>query len=127
MLITSVKNPKIKRVCALRERRERDREGVTVLEGYRELSRSMDAGIRLTELYHCPELYLGEHEGELIARAEAQGAEIYETNADALVKMAYSMKCPSSPTDSISSRKPSRSPETSVPCSAARTPSARPA
>ena len=89
MLITSVKNPKIKRVCALRERRERDREGVTVLEGYRELSRSMDAGIRLTELYHCPELYLGEHEGELIARAEAQGAEIYETNADALVKMAY--------------------------------------
>lgn len=89
MLITSVKNPKIKRVCALRERRERDREGVTVLEGYRELSRSMDAGIKLTELYHCPELYLGEHEGELIARAEAQGAEIYETNADALVKMAY--------------------------------------
>ena len=89
MLITSVKNPKIKRVCALRERRERDREGVTVLEGYRELSRSMDAGIKLTELYHCPELYLGEHEGELIARAEAQGAEIYETNADALFKMAY--------------------------------------
>ena len=89
MLITSVKNPKIKRVCALRERRERDREGVTVLEGYRELSRSMDAGIKLTELYHCPDLYLGEHEGELIARAAAQGAEIYETTSDALVKMAY--------------------------------------
>ena len=89
MLITSVKNPKIKRVCALRERRERDREGLTVLEGYRELSRSMDAGIQLTECYHCPELYLGEHEGELIARAAAQGAEIYETTADALVKMAY--------------------------------------
>jgi len=28
MLITSAKNPKIKRVCALRERRERDKEGV---------------------------------------------------------------------------------------------------
>jgi len=76
MLITSVKNPKIKRVCSLRERRERDREGVTVLEGYRELSRSMDAGVRLTECYHCPELYLGEHEGELLTRAEKQGAVI---------------------------------------------------
>ena len=49
----------------------------------------MDAGIKLTELYHCPDLYLGEHEGELIARAAAQGAEIYETTSDALVKMAY--------------------------------------
>lgn len=89
MLITSVKNPKIKRVCALRERRERDREGVTVLEGYRELSRAMDAGVKLTEVYHCPAFYLGEHEGELIARAEKQGAEIYETAPEALSRMAY--------------------------------------
>ena len=89
MLITSAKNPKIKRVCSLRERRERDREGVTVLEGYRELSRSMDAGIHLTECYHCPELYLGEHEGELLARAEKQGAVIYETTRECLIKMAY--------------------------------------
>ena len=51
MLITSAKNPKIKRVCSLRERRERDREGVTVLEGYRELSRSMDAPVLLASCW----------------------------------------------------------------------------
>ncbi len=89
MLLTSVKNPKIKHVCSLRERRERDREGLTVLEGYRELSRALDCGIHLTECYHCPELYLGENEPALLERAEKSGAEIYETTADALAKMAY--------------------------------------
>ena len=56
--ITSAKNPKVKHAYALRERRERDREGVTILEGYRELSRALALGIRIRECFCCPELYL---------------------------------------------------------------------
>ena len=36
-LLTSLKNPKVKYAASLRERRERDAQGVTILEGYREL------------------------------------------------------------------------------------------
>lgn len=52
--ITSAKNPKVKHAYALRERRERDREGVTILEGYRELSRALALGIRIRECFCCP-------------------------------------------------------------------------
>ena len=87
--ITSAKNPKVKHAYALRERRERDREGVTILEGYRELSRALALGIRIRECFCCPELYLGENENKLIADIEHSGAEIYETTKEILIKLAY--------------------------------------
>lgn len=87
--ITSAKNPKVKHAYALRERRERDREGVTILEGYRELSRALALDIRIRECFCCPELYLGENENKLIADIEHSGAEIYETTKEILIKLAY--------------------------------------
>ena len=72
-LITSAKNQKVKHAYALRERRERDREGVTILEGYRELSRAHALGIRIRECFCCPELYLGENENALIDALERSG------------------------------------------------------
>ncbi len=89
MKITSVKNPKVQRAYSLRDRRERDREMATVLEGYRELSRSMDAGVKLLECFYCPEMYLGENEGALLERAKAQGADLFETTKEVLEKLAY--------------------------------------
>ena len=47
LLLTSAKNPRVKQVYSLRERKERDKEGVTILEGYRELSRAHLLGIKL--------------------------------------------------------------------------------
>ena len=72
-----------------RERRERDREGVTILEGYRELSRALALGIKIRECFCCPELYLGGNENKLIADIEHSGAEIYETTKEILIKLAY--------------------------------------
>jgi len=89
MKITSLKNPKVLHACSLRERRERDREEVTLLEGYRELSRALDAGIRLLECFYCPEQFLGENEGALLERAKGQGAELFETTPGILAKLAY--------------------------------------
>ncbi len=89
MLISSAKNPRAKHICELRERKIREGEGVTVLEGYRELSRALDAGIVLTECWHCPAMYLGENEPALLDRAAKQGAEIFETTPTILAKMAY--------------------------------------
>lgn len=89
MKITSLKNPKVKHACDLRDRKNRDAEGLTLLEGYRELTRALAAGIAITEVFHCPEMYLGENEPSLLAGLEKQGADIYECTPEILTKMAY--------------------------------------
>ena len=89
ILITSAKNPRLKRILSLRERKERDKAGLTVLEGYRELTRALEAGIHLTECWFAPELYLGENEPALLEKAAAQGAELFETTGPLLSKLAY--------------------------------------
>lgn len=89
MKLTSLKNPKVARASSLRERRERDREGLTLLEGYRELSRALDAGVRIQECFHCPGMYLGENEPALLERASSSGAELFETSPEVLRKLAY--------------------------------------
>ncbi|MBP5183211.1 MAG: RNA methyltransferase [Lentisphaeria bacterium] len=88
-LITSAQNPRVKHACSLRERRERDREKVTVLEGYRELSRALALGIRFRECFFAPELFLGENEPALVEEIEKSGAETFQTTGTILRKLAY--------------------------------------
>ena len=40
--LTSAHNPRVKQLIHLRERRERDQEGLFLIEGYRELLRAVD-------------------------------------------------------------------------------------
>lgn len=87
--ITSAKNPRVKHVYDLRERKQREKEGVTILEGYRELSRALALGIKFRECYFAPELYLGENEPALIENIAAAGAEVFETTKEILTKLAY--------------------------------------
>lgn len=56
MRITSLTNPKIKAAQRLRERRHRDREGLFLIEGRREVERARAAGIAFETLFVCPEL-----------------------------------------------------------------------
>ena len=87
--ITSPANPRIKHLVRLRERRERDQSGLFLIEGYRELSRALEGGVELTELYSCPSLYLGEHEGALVEAAIAAGAELIPVAESPFRKASY--------------------------------------
>ena len=89
MELTSLKNPKVKHAYALRDRRERDREGVTLLEGYRELTRAHAAGIRIVETFYCREMFVGENNDSLLDTLKNAGSDIYECSADVLRKLAY--------------------------------------
>jgi TrmH family RNA methyltransferase len=73
----------------LRNRRERRETGLFLVEGFRELRRALDAKIGIETLWFCPELYLGEHEGELVDRAAVAGAEVVEVTAGPFRKMSY--------------------------------------
>jgi TrmH family RNA methyltransferase len=84
--ITSTSNARVKDIVRLRNRRARKETGLFLVEGFREIRRAIDAGIEMTELFVCPALYLGENEGDLVARASA---EIVEVDEAPFRKMAY--------------------------------------
>jgi RNA methyltransferase, TrmH family len=87
--ITSLQNPRVKQLVKLRDRRPRDEAGVFLVEGYREVRRALEKGVRVQELYIAPEWFLGENEPALIAQAQAAGAQVFELSKEAFGKVAY--------------------------------------
>ena len=89
IVITSLQNPSVKMVCKLRDRAGRDQCQLTVLEGYRELTRAFEYGMEMVECYYCPEMFLGENEFPLLEKLAAAGVRTLETAPHVLAKMAY--------------------------------------
>jgi|SRR5208283_1804608 len=87
--ITSLQNPRLKRLVRLRDRRHRDLDRAFLVEGYREVLRALEAKAALDELYYAPGWFLGENEPALISRAEAAGARLFELSKEAFGKVAY--------------------------------------
>ncbi len=70
----------------LRERRERDRSGRFLIEGYRELKRALDAGRTIEHCFFCPELFLGKNEQELLRKANAP---VFECSSSVFHTLSY--------------------------------------
>lgn len=88
--ITSLQNPRVKAAARLRDRRDRDRDGRFLIEGYRETLRAVGAALPLDELFFCPEHFLGANERPLIERArESCGARPVEVAAHVFEKLSY--------------------------------------
>ena len=79
----------MKQLVRLRERRDRDEAGLFLVEGYREVRRALEKGVRLKELYFSPDWFLGENEPALIEQARQAGAQLFELSKDAFAKVAY--------------------------------------
>ena len=88
-IVTSPTNPKVKRLVRLRNRRNRDAEGVFLIEGFRELSRAADTGIRIDELSVCEDLFLGTNEPALVDRIASAGSRCHFLAATPFRKIAY--------------------------------------
>jgi RNA methyltransferase, TrmH family len=86
--ITSLANPRIKHLVALRRRRLRDTEGITLVEGYAELDLALSAGVRPRALYYCPELVHGD-ERQVLDRVSDLGAEVVRVSSPVFAKVAY--------------------------------------
>lgn len=89
MLITSPQNPRVKALIALRERKERQRTGLFVVEGHDEIALVLRAGGPITALYTCPALHRDPARADLVRRAADSGAEITELGEAAFAKAAY--------------------------------------
>lgn len=87
-MLTSVRNPRVKDVVKLRNRRHRDRERRFVVEGTRELSCAADAGLALATLYYCEEL-LGDGARTVVEPIAATGVDCQPTSRAVFEKMSY--------------------------------------
>ena len=86
--ITSFSNETVKRLRALRDKKARKAEGLFLAEGLRILAEARDSG-RLPEIIaYSPAGGVHPLAAEIIAAAEAQGADVIETTADILSKMS---------------------------------------
>ncbi len=55
--IDSLNNPRIKLVKGLMRKRRRDKRGLFLLEGEREVARGLEAGLEATQILLCPKLF----------------------------------------------------------------------
>lgn len=89
LFISSLHNPKVKDVIHLRERHDRDKTGLFLIEGYREILRATDANWEIKTLFICPELFLGTNEPSLIERISAKRAAVFPCSKQVFEKMSY--------------------------------------
>jgi RNA methyltransferase, TrmH family len=89
MKIISSTNPRIKQVVRLRERKERNETGLTLVEGVREVSRAIEAGVPIKEIYYCPEVlrkYAKENQIEKILKTSS---DVFELTPELSQKISF--------------------------------------
>ncbi|HEX7462568.1 MAG TPA: TrmH family RNA methyltransferase [Dermatophilaceae bacterium] len=90
LIITSPANARLKSLVALRRRRAREDAGLTLIEGYGELSLALDAGVVPRTLYYCPELMLDASvELDVVGRVQVLGTDTQQLGRAAFEKVAY--------------------------------------
>lgn len=98
LVVTSPANPRVKALLALRKRRERDATGLTLVEGFEELSLALACDVVPRTLVVCPDLFgpagsaggqdLGRPE-DLVAAARAAGAEVLTMGRAVFERVSY--------------------------------------
>jgi RNA methyltransferase, TrmH family len=93
MFISSLQNPRIKNIVKLANRRQRDAQQATLVEGAREVSRALRCGIVPREAYLCPALLDGEETAEIVATlqtlSQAGRTHLFEVSPAVFGKIAY--------------------------------------
>jgi TrmH family RNA methyltransferase len=91
MEIESPANPRVRAAAALRERRERDATGLTLVDGARESRRALQAGVDVDAAFICRELLTSaDARAAVAALGRATGRrELIEVSARAFEKLAY--------------------------------------
>ena len=86
--IHSFANDTVKRIRSLRDKKERKAEGKFLAEGLRILAEARDSGQLPMVIAYSPSHGIHPLAAEIIAAAEAEGADVIETSPDILAKMS---------------------------------------
>ena len=88
-LLTSSANARVVAAAALRDRRSRDRAGLTVIDGAREVRRALEAGVEMTEAFICEPLLAGPDARVALDRLDARGVPVRATSERVFAKVAF--------------------------------------
>lgn len=89
MKITSLTNERIKQVVKLRQPRPRQESGLTVVEGRREVSQALKAGVKIKEVFICPP-QLNDPDGQkLYEQLQKKGIQIEEVTPEVFDKISF--------------------------------------
>ncbi len=86
-ILTSTRNPRVRAAAELRDRRHRDETGLTLVDGVRELTRALDGGAQVTELFAVVEPAPAAR--DVIGRAASAGATIVTVEPRVVEHLAY--------------------------------------
>ena len=87
--LASPSNPRIRSVARLRDRRERESTGLTLVDGARELRRALDAGVEVVEAFVCEPLLAGEDARAALDLLAAARVPVTTTTETAFAKLAF--------------------------------------
>ncbi len=87
--ITSRQNPRIKAAVRLRDRRHREKQGRILIDGARELTRALGAGVPMLEVFVCRPLCTGPDARRLLAVLPDCGAERFDVDEAVFAKLAF--------------------------------------
>jgi RNA methyltransferase, TrmH family len=87
--IASPSNPQIKSVARLRDRRQRDSTGLTLVDGTREVRRALESGIDVVEAFVCEPMLAGEDARAALDALTARGIPTVSTTEAAFAKVAF--------------------------------------
>ena len=88
-VLTSFANPRVKAAGALRDRRQRDRTGLTLIDGARELRRALEAGVTVVEAFVCEPLLAGPDARAVFDRLRANGTTLHTTSEPVFAMLAF--------------------------------------
>lgn len=86
-IITSLQNPKVKYAISLREKRERRKTGLLLVDGYDELMVALASGAQPVELFFCPPMFRNAKQAALLAQLDK--AKLFEVDARVFQKISY--------------------------------------
>lgn len=87
--ITSTANPRVKAAGRLRDRREREETGLTIVDGPRELRRAIEGGVDVREAFVCDALLRSGEAQDVAARLRASGTPVTDVSEAVLGKLAF--------------------------------------
>jgi RNA methyltransferase, TrmH family len=87
--LASPSNPRIKSAARLRERRERESTGLTLVDGTREVRRALEAGVEVVEAFVCEPLLAGEDARVALDLLRDRRVPVTTTTETAFAKVAF--------------------------------------
>jgi TrmH family RNA methyltransferase len=87
--ITSRQNPRVREAVRLRTGRGRQRQGRFVIDGAREISRAIAAGVRFVEAFICEELCDSPDSRNAVDAVRSTGAEAFSVTRDVYDKLGF--------------------------------------